>query len=100
VKVGKTRHKRAEDKGLASRCRQFSLHRSQRDFARSKMLQNPLHNFEVLRVRLNGAKPRLIEIAKWSFARINAMSPVTSKPASRGRIKTGHSEVIYSYRVF
>src|SRR5258708_22950289 len=25
-------------------------------------------------------------------------SPVTSKPASRGRIKTGHSEVVYSYR--
>ena len=28
------------------------------------------------------------------------MSPVTSKPASRGRIKTGHSEVTYSYRIF
>jgi antitoxin component HigA of HigAB toxin-antitoxin module len=25
------------------------------------------------------------------------LSPVTSKPASRGRIKTGHSEVIYTY---
>ena len=27
------------------------------------------------------------------------LSPVTSKPASRGRIKTGHSEVLYSYQV-
>jgi hypothetical protein len=26
----------------------------------------------------------------------NLLSPVTSKPASRGRIKTGHSEVISS----
>jgi hypothetical protein len=25
------------------------------------------------------------------------VSPVTSKPASRGRIKTSHSEVLYSY---
>ena len=28
-----------------------------------------------------------------------SVSPVTSKPASRGRIKTGHSEVLYSYQV-
>ena len=28
------------------------------------------------------------------------LSPVTSKPASRGRIKTGHSEVLYSFQVF
>ena len=27
------------------------------------------------------------------------MSPITSKPASRGRIKTGHSEVFNSYQV-
>jgi hypothetical protein len=27
-----------------------------------------------------------------------SVSPVTSKPASRGRIKTGHSEVLYSYQ--
>jgi serine/threonine protein kinase len=37
-------------------------------------------------------------ITKWE-ARDPAMSPVTSKPATRGRIKTGHSEVIYSYQV-
>jgi hypothetical protein len=29
----------------------------------------------------------------------STMSPVTSKPASRGRIKTSHSEVLYSYQV-
>jgi hypothetical protein len=29
----------------------------------------------------------------------DSLSPVTSKPASRGRIKTGHSEVLYSYQV-
>ncbi|MGA9778707.1 MAG: hypothetical protein WBS33_10605, partial [Verrucomicrobiia bacterium] len=28
------------------------------------------------------------------------VSPVDSKPASRGRIKTGHSEALYSYQVF
>ena len=27
------------------------------------------------------------------------LSPVTSKPASRGRIKTGHSEALNSYQV-
>jgi hypothetical protein len=27
------------------------------------------------------------------------MSPVTSKPATKGRIKTGHSEWLYSYQV-
>jgi len=27
------------------------------------------------------------------------LSPVTSKPASRGRIKTSHSEVLISYQV-
>jgi hypothetical protein len=27
------------------------------------------------------------------------LSPVTSKPASRGRIKTGHSKVFYSYQI-
>jgi hypothetical protein len=27
------------------------------------------------------------------------LSPVTSKPASRGRIKTGHSEALHSYQV-
>jgi hypothetical protein len=26
------------------------------------------------------------------------VSPVTSKPANRGRIKTSHSEVLYSYQ--
>jgi hypothetical protein len=26
------------------------------------------------------------------------LSPVTSKPASQGRIKTGHSEVLNSYQ--
>ena len=30
----------------------------------------------------------------------NLVSPVTSKPASQGRIKTGHSEVLDSYHVF
>jgi hypothetical protein len=29
---------------------------------------------------------------------VRMLSPVTSKPASRGRIKTGHSEVSYSYQ--
>ncbi len=29
----------------------------------------------------------------------NVLSPVTSKPASRGRIKTSHSEGLYSYQV-
>jgi len=28
------------------------------------------------------------------------LSPVTSKPATKGRIKTSHSEVLYSYRDF
>jgi hypothetical protein len=28
-----------------------------------------------------------------------SLSPITSKPASRGRIKTGHSEVFNSYQV-
>jgi hypothetical protein len=27
------------------------------------------------------------------------LSPVTSKPASRGRIKTGHSDALYLYQV-
>jgi len=27
------------------------------------------------------------------------LSPITSKPASQGRIKTGHSEVLCSYQV-
>jgi hypothetical protein len=31
--------------------------------------------------------------------RILAVSPVTSKPAGKGRIKTSHSEVLYSYLV-
>jgi hypothetical protein len=29
----------------------------------------------------------------------HALSPVTSKPASRDRIKTSQSEVLYSYQV-
>ncbi len=29
----------------------------------------------------------------------SALSSVTSKPASRGRIKTSHSKVLYSYQV-
>ena len=42
----------------------------------------------------------------WMLARLRKtekkavpVSPVTSKPASRGRIKTSHSEVAYSYQV-
>jgi len=31
----------------------------------------------------------------WDF-----VSPVTSKPATKGRIKTSHSEVLYSYLDF
>ena len=30
---------------------------------------------------------------------IKKLSPVTSKPASQGRIKTSHSEVLYSYQI-
>jgi len=30
---------------------------------------------------------------------LKTLSQVTSKPASRGRIKTGHSEEFYSYEV-
>ena len=30
---------------------------------------------------------------------MDLVSPVTSKPATRGRIKTGHSEVLNSYLV-
>ena len=35
----------------------------------------------------------------WLMGRNRFLSPVTSKPASRGRIKTGYSEVLDSYQV-
>jgi formate/nitrite transporter FocA (FNT family) len=32
-------------------------------------------------------------------SKLVTLSPVTSKPAGKGRIKTSHSEVLYSYLV-
>jgi hypothetical protein len=38
-------------------------------------------------------------ILRIRFQFLAFLSPVTSKPATKGRIKTGHSEVLYSYQV-
>ena len=38
-------------------------------------------------------------LSKKQDSRCTGVSPITSKPASRGRIKTSHSKVLYSYQV-
>lgn len=47
-----------------------------------------------------GKQPKACGLNDVFNLRMAVMSPVTPKPANRGQIKTGHSEVLCSYQFF